>query len=130
MKKIFLVYGHYDDNSFNAAIRDTFIKTAKLDHDIHNFSIVVNMIENEKEAENTFIKFRNIVNKFLDVNLTLLGGLQRSKKVQNAIIRKLPIILDKNAELERLAFQRITKKIIKAGENENNGIRFFSTINE
>ena len=29
MKKIFLVYGHYDDESFNAAIRDTFIKTAK-----------------------------------------------------------------------------------------------------
>ena len=29
MKKIFLVYGHYDDKSFNAAIRDTFIKTTK-----------------------------------------------------------------------------------------------------
>ncbi|MDC0216063.1 NAD(P)H-dependent oxidoreductase [Candidatus Pelagibacter sp.] len=29
MKKIFLVYGHYDDKSFNAAIRDTFIKTVE-----------------------------------------------------------------------------------------------------
>ena len=29
MKKIFLVYGHYDNKSFNAAIRDTFIKTAE-----------------------------------------------------------------------------------------------------
>ena len=29
MKKIFLVYGHYNDQSFNAAIRDTFIKTAE-----------------------------------------------------------------------------------------------------
>ena len=29
MKKIFLVYGHYNDKSFNAAIRDTFIKTAE-----------------------------------------------------------------------------------------------------
>ncbi len=29
MKKIFLIYGHYDDKSFNAAIRDTFIKTSK-----------------------------------------------------------------------------------------------------
>ena len=28
-KKIFLVYGHYNDKSFNAAIRDTFIKTAE-----------------------------------------------------------------------------------------------------
>ena len=29
MKKIFLIYGHYDENSFNAAIRNTFIKTAE-----------------------------------------------------------------------------------------------------
>jgi len=29
MKKIFLVYGHYNEKSFNAAIRDVFIKTAK-----------------------------------------------------------------------------------------------------
>ena len=29
MKKIFLIYGHYDDKSFNAAIRDTFTKAAK-----------------------------------------------------------------------------------------------------
>ena len=29
MKKIFIVYGHYNDNSFNAAIRDTFVKTVE-----------------------------------------------------------------------------------------------------
>ena len=29
MKKIFLIYGHYNDQSFNAAIRDTFIKTSE-----------------------------------------------------------------------------------------------------
>ena len=29
MKKIFLLYGHYHEKSFNAAIRDTFIKTAE-----------------------------------------------------------------------------------------------------
>ena len=29
MKQIFLIYGHYDDKSFNAAIRDTFIKSSE-----------------------------------------------------------------------------------------------------
>ena len=58
----------------------TFIKTAKLDHGIHNFSIVVNMTYDEKEAENTFVKFRNIVNKFLDANLTFLGGFHVQRK--------------------------------------------------
>ena len=28
MTKVFMVYGHYDEKSFNAAIKDTFIKTA------------------------------------------------------------------------------------------------------
>ena len=33
MKKIFIVYGHYDENSFNAAIRDNFIlESEKLGH--------------------------------------------------------------------------------------------------
>ena len=27
MKKIFIVYGHYNDKSFNASIRDTFVET-------------------------------------------------------------------------------------------------------
>ena len=30
MKKIFLVYGHYNDSSFNAAIRDEFVKQSKV----------------------------------------------------------------------------------------------------
>ena len=30
MKKIFLVYGHYNDSSFNAAIRDEFVKQSEL----------------------------------------------------------------------------------------------------
>ena len=29
MKKIFLVYGHYNDKSFNASIKNIFIKTAE-----------------------------------------------------------------------------------------------------
>ena len=29
MTKVFLVYGHYDDKSFNASIKNTFIETAK-----------------------------------------------------------------------------------------------------
>ena len=30
MKKIFLVYGHYNDRSFNAAIKNEFIKQSEL----------------------------------------------------------------------------------------------------
>ena len=104
----------------------TFIKTANLDYNLRNFSIIVNMAENEKAAQETFIKFRNIVSKFLEANLFFAGGIPRTKKIQNAIIKKLPVILNNEAELEKLAFQRLSKNIIKAGENKHNGIRFFS----
>ena len=29
MKKIFIIYGHYDDKSFNSSIKNTFIESAK-----------------------------------------------------------------------------------------------------
>ena len=104
----------------------TFIKSANLDYNIQNFSVVVNMVDNEEGAQRIFSKFQNAVIKFFDANLTFAGGIPRSKKVQNAIIKKTPVVLGKEAELEKLAFQRVAKNIIKAGENKHNGIRFFS----
>jgi len=86
----------------------------------------VNMADNEEAAQQIFNKFQNAVIKFFDANLTFAGGITRSKKVQNAIIRKTPVLLDKEAELEKLSFQRVAKNIIKARENKHNGIRFFS----
>ena len=67
----------------------TFIKTAKLDHDIHNFSIVVNMTDSEKEAEKTFTKFRDIVNKFLDANLTFFGRSSTLKESSKCDYKKI-----------------------------------------
>ena len=104
----------------------TFIKKANLDYNIQNFSIVVNMVDNEEEAQKIFNKFQNAVIKFFDANLIFVGGIKSSKKVQNAIMKKTPVVLNKEAELEKIAFQRVAKNIIKARENKHNGIRFFS----
>ena len=104
----------------------TFIKSANLDYNIQNFSVFVNMVDNEEQAQKIFNKFQNSVMKLIDANLTFAGGITRSKKVQNAILKKTPVVLNKEAELEKLAFQRLSKNIIKAGENKHNGIRFFS----
>ena len=104
----------------------TFIKSANLDYNIQNFSIVVNMADNEEAAHKIFTKFQNAVIKFFDASLSFAGGIPSSKKVQNAILKKAPVVLDKEAELEKLAFQRVAKNIIKTRENKHNGIRFFS----
>ena len=38
MKKIFLIYGHYSDNSFNAAIKKEFIKESELEGNLNRFT--------------------------------------------------------------------------------------------
>ena len=38
MTKVFMVYGHYNDQSFNSAIKDTFIETANING--HSVDIV------------------------------------------------------------------------------------------
>ena len=41
MKKIFLIYGHYSDKSFNAAIKNTFTKTAEENgHTVDSLSLI------------------------------------------------------------------------------------------
>ena len=42
MKKVFLVYGHYNDKSFNFAIKDNFIKSARENgHSSHTLIIKI-----------------------------------------------------------------------------------------
>ena len=45
MKKIFLLYGHYNEKSFNAAIRDTFIKSAEEGLESKDESVKVNCLQ-------------------------------------------------------------------------------------
>jgi hypothetical protein len=52
--------------------------------------------------------------------------LPKSRKIQQSIVKRSPIILNKEAELEIISFQRLAKNVIKSGVNRNNGIRFFS----
>jgi len=47
-------------------------------------------------------------------------------KLQQSIVKKLPIVLNKDAELEAIAFKRLAKNVIKSATNRNKGIRFFS----
>ena len=64
MKKIFVVYGHYDENSFNAAIRDTFIKSVeKNGHSVDLIDLYKDKFEFVlNEMSNTFLKIKKFNN--------------------------------------------------------------------
>lgn len=104
----------------------TFIRAANMEKGIRNFSVVVNMVDNEEAGKQTFEKFHKVTDKFLDVNLSYAGSIPKSMKLQQSIVKKLPIVLNKDAELEALAFKRLAKNVIKSAANGNKGIRFFS----
>ena len=58
MKKIFLLYGHYNEKSFNAAIRDTFIKTVEANG--HS----VDCVDLYKEKFNPVLQVNKLVKMF------------------------------------------------------------------
>ena len=71
MKKIFLVYGHYNDNSFNAAIRDEFIKQS---------------ISNKEIAERSNIKLN-----FRNTDLEMNDDQNRNRVISATVSRYLRI---------------------------------------
>ena len=68
MKKIFIVYGHYDEKSFNAAIRDKFIDTVKKNS--HTVDIVdlykekFNPVLSGEEPDERVLDNRKIIEKY------------------------------------------------------------------
>ena len=86
MKKFFIVYGHYDDNSFNAAIKDTFIASAvKAGHkidlvDLFNYCKDLNLevvglmcIPPVSKDSNQYFKEMNLLNQNLRLKELSMG---------------------------------------------------------
>jgi len=67
MKKIFLIYSHYNDKSFNAAIRDTFIAAAeKIGHTVYCVDLYkekFNPVFAGEKPDATVLNHRGIIEK-------------------------------------------------------------------
>ena len=105
-----------------------FIKALNLEKGVTNFSVVVNMANNENSAAKDFENFRKIVLKFLEVELTLLGWLPGSKDVVQSIVARKPFILDeKSKRVVGECLSNIVRNMLKASKNSRNGVHFFSS---
>ena len=73
MTKVFLVYGHYNDKSFNAAIKDTFIKTAEENgHKVDCLDLYkekFNPVFAGEEPSSDVLDYRRRIEQFYDVTL-------------------------------------------------------------
>ena len=105
-----------------------FIKALNLEKGVTNFSVVVNMANNENSAAKDFENFRKIVLKFLEVDLSLLGWLPGSKDVVQSIVARKPFILDeKSKRVVGECLSNIVRNMLKASKNNRNGVHFFSS---
>ena len=101
------------------------IKAAHIDKKLFNFSVLVNMAENETSAKRNFDKFFEICRRFLDVNLHYAGMVPLSNAIRRSIVKRTPIVSAQPSSPEARAFQAAAKEIVKAPRNEPTGIRFF-----
>ena len=104
MKKIFVVYGHYNEKSFNAAIRDIFIKTVKnLGHEIdivdlykENFNPVFSGEEPDEKVLDIAHDTVNIKAKVLWLQL----GIKNEQAKKLVIKNKIEYIEDRCTKME------------------------------
>jgi len=103
-----------------------FIKALNLEKKVERVSIVVNMANDAKDANNSFKSFQKIVSKFLDVELINLGWLPNSKLVANSILTRKPFILNSKADAQLNArLSEIVTNVERVQSFQTNSVRFF-----
>lgn len=76
------------------AITDAYaaIKVLSSQAAIHNFDLIVNMAPSREDGEDVFGRISAVTARFLDVNLRLLGIVQRDESVSRAIIAQRALV--------------------------------------
>lgn len=104
----------------------TLIKVCNLELGIKEFCITVNMVNNEMQGENIYVRFRDIIKKFYDINLSYVGSMPLRNNIKKSILNKKPIVLEKNSADIKSMFSSILEKVNDAPENKFSGIKFFN----
>lgn len=104
----------------------TLIKACNMELKFKEFCVITNMVNSEHQGKVVFEKFNDIVTKFYDINLQHVGSLLNIREIKNSVLKKKPIVLDKNNKAIISLFNRISDNINSASKNRHNGIKFFN----
>lgn len=84
--------------------------------------IVVNRELDKKEGQDTFKKFKNAVNKFLNIEIEYLGGIGEDRKLVEAVRSQSPLILSSPESRAAKDIDLIADKILGKDELSNDGM--------
>ena len=104
----------------------TFIKAASLEAGVEKFSVIVNMVEDEKQGLQHFSKFQAIVNRFLDVKLSYCGHVPFSHRIRQSVVQRKPIMITKQDTVESRAFMGVAKSVQTSPKSSPRGVVFFN----
>ena len=101
------------------------IKAANLESGVKNFAVIVNMGDSKSVAKSSFEKFREIVMRFLDVNLHYAGMIPHSKEIKHAVARRKPVTIEKPNTLVSASFSEVAERLLKVPLAKIEGLKFF-----
>jgi flagellar biosynthesis protein FlhG len=101
------------------------IKAANLETGVKNFAVIVNMADSKSVAKSSFEKFREIVMRFLDVNLHYAGMIPHSKEIKHAVARRKPVTIEQPNTLVSASFTEVAKRLLKVPTAKIEGLKFF-----
>ena len=107
----------------------SFIKAMYIEKNYARVSVLVNLSPSESDARRSYNSFKDIVTKFLDVELEYAGWLPNSSEMKNSILTRKPVVLQ-NKPIDKILnknFNDVAKHIETLQPRSLTGIQFFSS---
>lgn len=112
-----------------ASITDAYatIKVLNQDHQINRFRIVVNMVHDEQEGREVFQRLLNVSQRYLDVNLHLMGTIPFDPCLSRAARSQKPVVSAYPSSPVSRAFKKLADVADKLPRRElaNGRLEFF-----
>lgn len=111
------------------AIADAYALTKVLhnEHGIDRFQVVANMVQNPAHGHRLFKAFSDVVDRFLDVELGLVGIIPRDDYLLKAVRAQSPVVKQHPMSKSALAFRKLARDVcsLRRGPGITGHIQFF-----
>ncbi len=105
-----------------------FIKILYFKHGIKNFYLLLNMVNDEKEAKSVYGKFTKVVNRFMNgISIDYAGFIPRDNYLMEAVARRKPVMCAYPEAASCNSFILLADYLSKKGKNPqiDGNIKFF-----
>jgi len=107
----------------------SFIKAIYMEKNYARVSVLVNLSASENDAVRSFSSFKDIVTKFLDVELEYAGWLPNSTEMKNSILTRKPVVLQNKPNDKTLHknFHDVVEQLQNLQPCSLTGVQFFGS---